>query len=477
MIVIVRKACHPEHSEGSHEVRTKHLTFNINKMRHTITLLLILSLISCKKYLDKKPDKTLTVPSSIQDLQSLLDYSNKLNSGYTSFGEISADNYYVDSATWQSLAYDQRVAYKWENDLFNTSESNDWSSPYATVYLCNLVLDELNKGSFSAGTTQQRNSIKGQALFFRSYAFYSLLQLFAKSYSTDSAEHDLGIALRLTSDFNTPSTRATLKQSYDQVINDTKLSAALLDTIPLYKTRPSKIAAYALLARCYLSMSDYSSALAYADSALGLQPTLLDYKTLNASAARPIPLFNAETIFHSVSNATNLLNVYAKVDTTLYRSFQQQDLRRTVFFNIATDGTIAFKGSYDGSARLFNGLATDELYLIRAECYARLGNTSAAMNQLNTMMSKRWSGTFTPFNANSADDALRMILTERRKELVFRFTRWTDLKRLNKDPRFAITLKRKIGGNQYLLPPNDLRYQLPLPVAVIQQTGMPQNPR
>jgi starch-binding outer membrane protein, SusD/RagB family len=444
----------------------------------TTLLLLALAITSCKKYLDKKPDKSLTVPSSVQDLQSLLDYSNKLNTGSTSYGEISADNYYVpDSATWQSLAYDQRIGYIWESDLFNTGESNDWSSSYTIVYYSNVVLDELNKESFTAGTQQQRDNIKGQALFFRACSFYNLLPLFAKPYSLDSSSHDWGIALRLTSDFNIPSKRATVKQSFEQLISDAKQAAALLDTTSLVKTRPCKTAAYALLARTYLYMSEYASALLYADSALALQPALLDYKTLNASAARPIPVFNAEVIFHSTYGTTNLLNVYAKVDTNLYRSYQQPDLRRTVFFSTAPDGTRAFKGSYDGSARLFNGLATDELYLIRAECYARAGNTAEAMNNLNTLMSKRWSGAFTPFMASDPNQALQLILAERRKELLFRNIRWSDLKRLNKEPQFEVTIKRKIGTKEYFLAPNDLRYQLPLPVAVIQQTGMPQNPR
>lgn len=440
-------------------------------------LLLVITFSSCKKYLNEKPDKSLAVPSTIQDLQALLDYSNKINTAYPSFGEICADNYYVDSSVWQSLAYDQRLAYIWESDLFNANDANDWSSPYGAVYYSNLVLDEMNKENFTAGTPQQRNNIKGQALFFRSYAFYHLLQLFAKQYSVDSSAHDWGIALRVTSDFNVRSTRATLKESYEKVINDTKEAARLLDTLSLYKTRPCKVAAWALLAKTYFSMMDYPAALLYADSALLLQPALLDYKTLNAAAARPVPLFNAEVIFHSVCNNTNLLNVLAKVDTNLYRSYHQQDLRRTVFFSTAADGTRAFKGSYDGSARLFNGLATDELYLIRAESYARAGNITAAMNDLNTLMSKRWSGAFTPFTASDASQALQIILTERRKELIFRCIRWGDLKRLNKEPLFVTTVKRKLGTKEYYLYPNDLRYQLPLPVAVIQQTGMPQNPR
>jgi hypothetical protein len=90
----------------------------------------------------------------------------------------------------------------------------------------------------------------------------------------------------------------------------------------------------------------------------------------------------------------------------------------------------------------------------------------------------RWAkGTFIPFTASSSDDALIQILNERRKELLYRGLRWTDLRRLNKDPRFAITLKRIINGVSYTLPPNDNRYAWPIPDNEIALTNMPQNER
>ncbi len=122
----------------------------------------------------------------------------------------------------------------------------------------------------------------------------------------------------------------------------------------------------------------------------------------------------------------------------------------------------------------------DELYLVRAESYARAGNATAAMADLNTLLRTRWqAGTYTDMVAASPDDALAKILPERRKELLFRNIRWADLKRLNKDTRFAVTLSRTVNGTTYTLPPNDLRYQVLLPEdAVTYGKGvLVQNPR
>ena len=66
------------------------------------------------------------------------------------------------------------------------------------------------------------------------------------------------------------------------------------------------------------------------------------------------------------------------------------------------------------------------------------------------------------------------MLTERRKELLFRGVRWVDVKRLNKEG-YGISLQRTIDGQTYRLGPNSLRFALPIPEDVIAMSGMPQN--
>jgi len=79
--------------------------------------------------------------------------------------------------------------------------------------------------------------------------------------------------------------------------------------------------------------------------------------------------------------------------------------------------------------------------------------------------------------ASSANDALVKVLTERRKELLMRGTRWTDLRRLNKDTQFAKTLSRTVVGATHTLPPNDPRYTLLIPQEVITNSALEQNNR
>lgn len=327
------------------------------------------------------------------------------------------------------------------------------------------------------------NRLKGSALFHRALAFYNLSQLFAGSFDQNTAAKTPGIPIRLTADVNEISVRGNLQNTYDQIISDLLESEKLLPDYAAFKSRPAKPAVQALLARVYQTMEAYDKAEVYASLSMQSAGKLIDFNTLNASSANPLPRAlpngNDEVIFYnSLLVYSYLRSPLTRIDSVLYSSYHPDDLRKTIFFIDRGNGVINFKGSYSGLATLFSGLAIDELYLIRAECYARKGNIPLAMKDLNTLLEKRWKkGKFFPISAANQADALKAILRERRKELISRGLRWTDLRRLNKDPSLAVTLKRFINGQTYTLPPNDKRYVLSIPENEIQGSRIEQNPR
>jgi hypothetical protein len=443
----------------------------------SVLIFIVFASGSCKKFLDKKPDQKMVVPSTLQDVQAILD-NPLINLSSPHEGETAADNYYVTYANYNSLGrLAERQLYIWDPnaDLF----SAEWSTPYQQIFYANQALATLEKIPQDAAGLWK--TLRGTAVFARSFYFYQLAQVFAPAYDATNATTSLGIPIRLTPDVNEPTTRPTVKQTYDQIVNDFLEAAQLLPTTTAIKSRPNKAAAYAMLARTYLAMADYTNALTYANLSLQQQNALLNFNQLNAAAAFPIARFNTEVSFGATSNIALIFNpAVAKVDSNLYKSYDPNDLRRQIFFKKNADDSYAFKGSYDGSSsyNCFTGTTTDEMYLVRAECYARAGNIDNALSDLNTLMQTRWkSGTFAPFTAASADAALSLILTERRKELVFRALRWTDLRRLNKEQGHATTLTRTLNGITYTLPSNDLRYTFLIPSAILARVDLPQNPR
>ncbi|RYY49955.1 MAG: RagB/SusD family nutrient uptake outer membrane protein [Chitinophagaceae bacterium] len=453
----------------------KNLTKNLVQYTGVTMLILIIQLSACKKFLDEKSDARLVVPSTQQDLQALLDDYLRMNYTDIASVELSADDYYYTSTDWNALAVEPKALHVWQPENIYLPGANDWANPYKAIFVSNTVLEHIDK--VEQQPLAEWNSIKGQAFYHRAKSYTVLLNAFAPAYHSATAATDLGLPIRATTNFNEPSARPPLAQNYETVIQDLATAIPLLPTRPVHVMRPSKPAAYGLLARTLLFMQRYSEALKYADSALAISNQLLDFNTLNANATWPIAMFNVEVLMENRFSNTALANSRAKIDSNLQRSYALNDLRRTVFFKNNNNGTYGFKGSYEGGSAFFSGIATDELYLIKAECLARNNDVAAAMETLNKLLIKRWkTALFVPLTAANSNEALDIILQERRKELLLRGLRWPDVKRLNKEGR-NIGMTRRLNNLLYALPPNDPRFAIEIPGDIIQLTGMQQNPR
>lgn len=447
-------------------------------------VILSVSLSSCKKYLDAKPDARLSTPESLEELQLLLDnYEAWNNTAYPYGTEVLSDEFYLTTADYNAVTNQlMRDLY-----LFRSTDATRplWLTPYQRIYEANLILAEADKIKVSAGQEANAAAIKGSALFYRGYFFYSVAQLFAPPYYSQTATTDPGIPLRLDADYEKVSVRASLQETYDRILTDLKTASLLLPKVTAFKTRPSKAAAYGAISKIYLSMNAFDSSARYAELSLADygKDSLMNYNAVTTiSSNTPFARFNREVIFHIKSQAATILaNARAKIDSTLYNSYHTNDLRRTAYFRSNNNGTFQFKGDYGGtgtaSGYLFAGITTDELYLIKAECLARAGQTTDAMATLNFLLEKRWrTGTFVPVAATTPSDALVKILVERRKELLRRGTRWSDLRRFKNDPVFTSTVKRIINNETVELKPDNPRYTLLIPAEVIALSGMKQNP-
>jgi tetratricopeptide (TPR) repeat protein len=450
-----------------------------SKLRRLLAALLAVLVFTgsytCNKYLDARPDKSQVVPQTLQDAEALLNNLSVMNRSFGSYGEAASDDYYVTDASFNSLTFpEDKTLYPWKAD--GQVSGGQWLAPYEVVFYANEVL-EIAGSDHSAEAAR----VRGEALFFRGYAHFCVADLFGQPYAATTAGTDPGVPLRLTADFNARSARSSNTATYSQILGDLKMAAELLPLTSVYPTQPNRVSAYAALARVYLATGSYADAGRYADSCIALGPQLMDYNALDPASPNPFARFNPETLFSALSGGSSLLtSSRCLADTVLYTSYAADDLRKSLFFKQNSNGTVGFKNNYDGeqSSSIFTGIAMDEVYLAAAESAARAGNTNKAMNLLNALLVTRWKqGTYRALTAPDSTAAIGLVLQERRKELVLRGTRWTDLRRLNQETAYQVILTRKLGGVVYTLLPQDKRYALLIPESVIALTGMAQNAR
>ena len=456
------------------------------------------ALSGCKKYLDIRP-KGYSIPEFYDDYYKLLNdpalynvsaaYPNYLTDDVQAgvVGDVNLASNYANYAPQKLKMYDFQ-----HGALLESGEFDSFYEPaYEHIFVYNTVINNVEK--VSDGTEIKRKQLKAEAQINRAFEYFNLVNAYAVHYDPATAATDLGVPLILTEDINVKYTRNTVADVYQLIKKDLEEALPNLGATAPHKYRPTKGVGYAFLSKLNLYMGNYAEALKNAEEALKLNSDLIDYRSYttkqgttwgrvvdNAAVAFPKIKDNKEYILAraSGSSSSNIFTeVYASSDLiATYKADLPNgavDKRFSLFFleNEANFGSkvIPFPGRVLWGAYVeFNiGFSTPELYLIAAECEARVGTKEKAVSYLNTLRNSRIIANV-PLVANTNDEALRMALDERRREMPYLgITRLVDLKRLNKDPRFAKTITHTTETTTFTLTPNDLRYVLPIPPKVL----------
>lgn len=441
---------------------------------YLILLVAFIACSGCNKFLEEKPRQKLATISTKDDLWALLNNENIFNA-MTLVGEDLSDNYYLTDNTWNSIAnISIRNKYTWE---VSANDDVAWSMLYHRVYYANVVLE-------SVGTIRDKLSdadyreIVAVAKFYRSLSFFELMNLFSLPYNGKSNGDKLGIPLRTSSDINVKFERSAISECYEQIIGDLEDCMEDLPLLPQIKTRPSRLAVWALLARVYLSIGNYGRAVEYSRLVIEKKPELLNYAIIDEKKENPFGRYNAEVI-HSTSNYSQLItrqNCY--VDTVLYAAYSDGDYRKKLYFVEEGEKKVKFRGSFaEDNDIQFTGSTIGEIYLTFAEASLMIeGKKEDGIEKLNYFLESRYETSKSPDIPNGEEELRDLILSERRKELVFRNRRYEDVRRLNLEG-YNITFTRKLAGREYLLKPNALAYALLIPLEAINYSGIIQNSR
>lgn len=430
------------------------------KITHIVTLILVLTLCSCEKFLDVKP-KGIILPEKVMDYDGILNSPTLTKTFPINLLDFTDDIYNTFNAVDQSATAN---GYYWRPILtVNEKVSPDvWGAIYRVIYDSNIIINGVLKAS--DGSEAQKRSIYGEALVIRANGYLELLTVFAKAYNAATAGSDPGLPLVTSTNVNDKvPARSSLKATLELIIADLTSAIDALPASNINRYRVTKYVAYGMLSRVYLYMGDYINSMKYTDLALQAPHTLLNYNVYTINTAFPVYELSPEVLWQRAAfSGSPIFQLYSN-DLKSY--FDSTDLR--LQFLAVTNNNGLGRNSFPG---VYNfGISFPEIYLTRAELLAREGKSVEAMTVVNMLRKNRVrTVNYTDQTASSSQEALTKVLAERRRELAFRGIRWFDMKRLDQEGKM---LEVKRINNTTLkvdavLAPRSQNYTFEIPVRV-----------
>ncbi|MFD0861081.1 RagB/SusD family nutrient uptake outer membrane protein [Sungkyunkwania multivorans] len=226
-------------------------------------------------------------------------------------------------------------AYRW-NDHTNSLDADNLF-PYRTYYRiirnANLII---NNAASASGPDAERNLVLGQALTYRAWAHFQMVQLYGSRYVPGGNNVQDGIPIKLTVD-NEPQARNTVEEVYAQVNEDLDNAIIALENY----SRPNKShldqsVAQGLKARVALVQGNYAIAAQFA-----------------ALARSGYSLMSNDTYFNNFSDYEN--------DEWMWGSFIQED-QTDRFGNFGAFMSRNFSSSnIRGNPKAINSLLYDQI--------------------------------------------------------------------------------------------------------------------
>ncbi|MCS6916766.1 MAG: RagB/SusD family nutrient uptake outer membrane protein [Chitinophagales bacterium] len=417
-------------------------------------------LSSCESFLD------LTPPDDVADDAVLTSADGLISARIGMYNALQQDAYYggffplmIDAYSDNGAAggYDAPQLNQFNEKNLGADNifiDNLWVAAYQVIYTANRILAQIDGIADPALSDELRADIKGEALAVRALAHFDLLRTFGEHWDVTSS---FGIPLMTEADDPmVPKGRATVAACYQRITDDLQLARQLISNEDLVYGTGLKSAAFltphavaALQARVALYQKDYAAAKQFASEVInsGGYQLLEDPVRIYRERLTPESIFELQFTTQDQSQYNNLtyvrddalrVDVYFLANRLLNDFFNARpgDLRAQLvnFDPAANDGSIQPDGrtqKYRGEESRDNPafiLRLAELYLIRAEASAMLGDLTTCQNDLQVLASVRGS-TLPPIGA---DNFMDIVQEERRAELNFEGHRYFDLARIGK---------------------------------------------
>ena len=367
----------------------------------------------------------------------------------------------------------------WNITAGNGTTTSLWSSLYNVISRANRVLNVID--GISANTPEEelsKSRIKAECIGLRAMCHFDLLRAFAESYEDSNSV--LGVPnINSVVVFEQPS-RNTVAENYAFINSDIEMAMGMLDASFTDNTRLTTTALSALKARVALYQGQYETAISSATDVIGAVAlaTTTEYVDIWTDASDAEVIFKLKrttgdgavgTIFQDTNGDIFFFMSDSMLNHVLDNSTGANDPRFGTMLDLPNSsfeepvvgkylGTDANPGLND--IKIFRG---SELYLIRAEAYARSGQFEMAAADMTTLRAARGAAETTSYS--SEEIALFDIIEiERRLELGYEGHRYFDMRRQ------GLTISRsetdcEAAAGACSLPSDDFKWIMPIPQA------------
>jgi hypothetical protein len=396
--------------------------------------IVLLSITSCKKFLEETPNNALPTETAITDAgtarAAIIGAYDRLQeyyaASYPTLGTITTDNVVFNGTLSQYLQLDQNAI-----PTDNVITVAAYQGIYRAINSANSVIAYVPAVNDPTLSNAEKDRILGEAYFIRALSYFDLARGWGgvqiQLEPTTSLDGLKGIK------------RSTLDQTYDQVLADLVRAEALLPEDATTRNRAQKSTVFALRARLHLYREQWADAENYATQVIN-NPKFALVKPYNAFFTAPFQ--STESVLElafSPNDRNTFWNLWypssaggqytLKPSEALVNKLNDPLVGGSRKSLIAGTGNAVYGVLYNTA-----GTSTDpaylirisELYLIRAEARAHLGKLTEAAADLNTI---RLRAEVPPTQANTQAALLLAIEAENAVEFAFEAHRWFDLTR------------------------------------------------
>lgn len=364
----------------------------------------------------------------------------------------------------------------YQNSLLPTNNTigMNWNSTYNLIYAANAIVEGVSASTGINAPDKER--LLGEAYFIRAYLHFYLVNLYGEVPYVLSTDYQINMTI---SKMSVPDVYAALTTDLQQAL--TLLPEAYFTA---ERVRPNRSTAYALLARVKLYSGQWAQAVIDADMVInntGIYTWVDDVDgvfltTSTGTLWQLMPPFGGNNTLEAQTFifSSGPPPVFA-LRTDLVAAFEAGDLRRSHWIGTVTDGTNYWyypnkykeNGNTGSSVEYSILFRLEELYLIRAEAKAQLGDLEGSKDDLNKIRNRAGLANTTVV---TQQELLEAVLEERRKEFFTELGhRWFDLKRTgNAD---GVLSAKKPGWDA-----KDLLWPLPENELLLNENLLPQNP-